>query len=100
MQIEFQMSGGYANIRKTFTKNTDDLPLETRNELLDLIIKSGIMNLRQEDLKPFKSTPDVFNYKISLSDKSNKIILTLNDLLVSDRIRPMIERLKELAVRS
>lgn len=98
MQIDFQMSGGFANIRKIFTKNTDDLSSELRSELLDLIDKSGILDLKQEDLMSTKSIPDAFNYKISLSDKSKKTTIVLNDLSITKNLRPLIERLKILAI--
>lgn len=98
MHIEFEISGGYANIDLTYRGDTDKLPPETANKLLGLIESSRVLELQQSEIAPGTAgPPDVFYYKLILYEGGQKKPLSFNDATVPDQLKPLLEFLQELA---
>lgn len=98
MHIEFESSGGYANIRLFYRANTDELPPETADKLLRLIERSRVFELQQSELAPTNAgPPDALHYKLTLYEGSKKKSLTFNDITAPEELRPLLDFLQELA---
>ena len=100
MRIDFESSGGLANLQLNYHVDTDKLPQEQANELLTLVKSSGVFNLQQSDIKP-KTTggpPDVFSYRLSLSDGVRQKTLSFNDVTAPVSSQPLLAFLRKLAL--
>lgn len=98
MHIEFETSGGYANIRLAYRGNTDTLPSEVASKLLKLIEISRVFELRQSEITSSDAGhPDVFFYKLTLYEGGKKKSLSFNDVTVPDQLKPLLELLQELS---
>ena len=98
MRIDYECSGGYANIRLEYHTNTDELPQELANELLSLVETSKVFDLQQNEVAPgSEGPPDVFFYRLSLYEGTLKKSLYLNDVTAPATLQPLLARLQELA---
>lgn len=98
MHVEFESSGGYANINLVYRADTSTLPPEVSGRLLRLIESSGIFELQQDEIAPIKiGPPDIFSYKLTLYEGGKKKSLSFNDTTVPDQLKPLLEFLQELA---
>jgi hypothetical protein len=98
MQIDFESSGGYANLQLSFHANTDALPPEVAAEILRLVDSSGVFDLKPEDVAPSPAgPPDVFTYRLSLRDGSRQTTLSLNDVTAPPSLHPLLAFLRKLA---
>lgn len=98
MLIDFESSGGYANIKLTYHVNTDTLPEEVANKLLQLVESSRIFDLQEKEATPsLPGPPDVLHYKLAIHDGKRGISLSFNDITVPDSLLPLISLLQDLA---
>lgn len=98
MHIEFEISGGYANINLAYRGDTDKLPPEVASKLLRLIESSRVFELEQSEIVSRSAgPPDVFFYKLTLYEGGQKKTLSFNDATVPDQLKPLLEFLQELA---
>ena len=98
MHIEFESSGGYANLNLAYRADTDELPPDVASKLLRLIESSRVFELQQSDIAPSKpGPPDAFLYKLTLYGGGKKKSLSFNDVTVPDQLKPLLELLQELA---
>lgn len=99
MQIDFESSGGYANLRLTYRADTNELPQELAEELLSLVENSSVFQLQQSEVAPKSAgPPDVFLYQLSLHEGSRQISLSFNDVTAPASLRPLLARLRQLAI--
>ena len=99
MRIDFECSGGYANLRLDYHANTDELPEDLRKELLTLVESSGFLDLEEDEVTPRKpGPPDVFSYLLSVSGGPRDKTLSFTDVTVPAELHPLLRRLRELAV--
>jgi hypothetical protein len=99
MLIDFESSGGFANIRLTYRANTDTLPPETAAEITRLVESSGVFDLTEADLAPSNAgIPDVFTYRLSLRDGERQVALSVNDVTAPPALHPLLALLQKLAV--
>ncbi len=98
MNIDFEREGGYAPLRLKYRANTEELPRDVAEKILDLIDRSGILELKQEDIQSPAKYPDVFSYRITLSEDGGGKSLTFNDITAPDSLRPLLTFLQELAL--
>ncbi len=99
MRIDFECSGGFVNVLLTFRGDTDELPLKVANELLELVEDSGFFDLRESDVAPRSpGPPDVFLYRLSLSEGVRKKSLTFSDVTAPPRLHPLLAFLRQRAV--
>lgn len=99
MRIDFEFSGGYANLRFEYHANTDELPEEVAKELLGLVESSGIFEIQQSEVATTSAgPPDVFFYRLSLYDAGRRISLSFNDVTAPVALHPLLALLRKLAI--
>jgi hypothetical protein len=98
MRINFECSGGFANLLLTYCANTDELSEELSQELLSLIDNSGVFNLIPSQVAPTShGSPDVFFYQLTVNNGNRSISLSCNDITAPPALRPLLTRLQELS---
>lgn len=99
MRIDFEFSGGYANIKAKYHANTAELPKEVTEELSMLVQSSGIFDLNQSEVAPTSAgPPDVFFYRLSLYEDERNISLSFNDVTIPAKVHPLLALLRKLAL--
>jgi hypothetical protein len=99
MRIDFECSGGFANLRLSYHGHTDELPQVQAEEIKQLVIRSGYFDIQPGDLKPTgKGPPDVFHYTVSLSDGEKAKALACNDVSAPASLHPLLAKFRELAL--
>lgn len=99
MRIDFECSGGYANLRLDYRGDTDDLPRELAEELLRLVESSRFFELQQSDISPTSTgPPDVFSYRLSLLEGTRQKSLSFTDVTASPSLHPLLALLRKLAL--
>jgi hypothetical protein len=98
MRIDFECSGGFANLQLTFSVDTDGLPPQLAEELLRLIDDSGVFNIQPDKVAPEShGPPDALLYRLSLSGSGRTQSLAMNDVTVPVTLRPLLTFLQTLA---
>jgi hypothetical protein len=99
MQINFEREGGYANLPIKYIVDTDELPQNIAKRLLESIKTSGVWVLQQEEqaTKPHVF-PDMFSYRLTLSEGGRRKYLSFTDITAPESLRPMLDILQELAL--
>lgn len=98
MHIEFESSGGYANVRLAYHANTNELPPEVASNLLRLIENSRVFELQQNDIDTSKpGPPDVLFYKLTFHEGNKEKSLSFNDITAPKELRPLLSLLQDLA---
>ena len=98
MHIDFESSGGYANIRTTYRGNTDELPKEIADKLINLVESSRVFELQESQVAPSSSgPPDLLNYKLTIQDRNRRTSLSFNDATTPDSLRELLTFLQELS---
>lgn len=98
MQIDFESSGGYANINLAYHGDTDKLPPEVASKLLRLLESSRVFELQQSDIAPSSAgPPDVLFYKLALREGNKEKSLSFNDITAPNKLRPLLSLLQDLA---
>lgn len=100
MRIDFERSGGFANLLLTCHLNTDGMPQDQAEELVNLVKSSGVLDLQQSDVAPAAGggVPDVFMYQLSLSESGKLKTLSFNDLTVPATMLPLLVFLQKRAL--
>ncbi len=99
MHIDFECSGGFANVLLTFRGDTDELPQDLAKELLRLVKDSGFFDLRESDVAPRSpGPPDAFLYRLSLSEGERKKSLTFSDVTAPPHLHPLLAFLRQRAM--
>lgn len=99
MRIDFEFEGGYAGLQpQSYHADTDDLQKELAEELLKLVESSGVFDLQQEVAPASDRVPDVFSYRLSLSEGTRKKSLSFNDVSAPATLHPLLALLRKLAL--
>jgi hypothetical protein len=99
MRIEFERSGGFAGLPLTYRADTEELPQEVTEELLKLVESSGFFDLQLSNVTPTSSgPPDVFWYRLLLSEGNKQNTLSFNDATAPAALRPLLGYLQNLAL--
>jgi len=99
MKIDFVRSGGFAGIRLAGSFDTQQLLPEQSSILDKLITDSGFFSL-PEDIQQTAPGPDRFEFQISISTGQQSHSIRVNDAVMPDRLRPLVEYLTTLAMSS
>jgi hypothetical protein len=98
MHIDFESSGGYANINLAYHGNTEELPPEVANKLIELVESSKIFDIKQNEVAPSSfGPPDVLYYKLTIYEGNKRTSLSFNDTTSPESLRPLLTFLQELA---
>ncbi|MEJ2639386.1 MAG: hypothetical protein P8010_07405 [Desulfosarcinaceae bacterium] len=99
MWIDFECTGGFANLRLKFKVHTDELPQELAAEIKELVEVSGYFNIQPSDVTPaVNGPPDVFHYTVTVADGSQKRALFCNDVSAPAALHPLLEKFRTLAM--
>jgi hypothetical protein len=100
MRIDFESSGGLANLSLNYHTDTDTLPQEKADELKKLVKTSGFLDIQQNDIKSKGASgpPDVISYQLSIAEENKKKTLSFNDVTAPASLRPLLESLQKLAI--
>jgi hypothetical protein len=99
MIIDFECSGGYANLRLRYRANVEELPPAVAAELSQLVEKTDIMNLKAAELAPKSpGPPDAMHYRVTISQGGMVQSVEMSDITAPPALRPLLVRLQELAV--
>ena len=99
MRIDFECSGGFANLRLAYRADTDTLSQELAGELAQLVNSSGFFELDQASLaSKAAGPPDVFFYRLSISAGNRQQTLSFNDVTAPVALHPLLALLRRLAV--
>lgn len=98
MHINFECTGGFANLQLRYRTETDALPQKIAADLLTLIKDSGVLSLQQKESAQDPGLPDVFHYKLTLDDGLKSKSIELNDISAPPSLHPLLARLRELAL--
>ena len=97
MQIDFEQSGGFANIAFRFSADLGELPEETATELRRLVEASGILAAAPPSAE---ATPAGLTYRVRVSDGPRNWSWNGTDATMTEALSPLIDRLSELAVEA
>lgn len=100
MHIDFEGSGGFANLQLNYHVDTDALSKEQMEHLLKLVESSGFFDLQQSDVasEPHGGSPDVFVYRLSMSEGGRQNELTFSDATAPASLQPLLALLQKLAL--
>lgn len=99
MYIEYESSGGFANLRLAYHADTDSLPPAVAKELIALIHASGAIKLKQQDIASHApGPPDMLNYRLVLQNGNQITTLIFDDVTAPESLRPVLVRLQALAL--
>jgi hypothetical protein len=95
MQIHFERTGGFANIRFAGNFDLDSMPEEIANQLKQLLEQVDFPSLPEQLLgKP--AIPDQFNYSITVTTPSWQHTVITSDPSAPDPLRLLLQKLTEL----
>lgn len=99
MRIDFECSGGFANLHLKYHGDTHALPQEVREEFLRLIEDSEVFDIQPNQVTAKTAgPPDVFVYQLSLSEPGRKQSLSFNDVTAPPKLHPLLALLRQLAL--
>ena len=98
MQINFESSGGYANLQLIYRADIQELQPEVAEEISRLLLESGFFDLPEGDLGSSSSgIPDMISYSLSVSEGGRTKTLSVNEATAGP-LRTLLERLRQLAI--
>lgn len=99
MYIQFICTGGIANLHLTFQTDTDKMPKEKANKILDLIKQADFFNLNTNNLDgSMTNGADAFSYQLRIEDGSKKKSFSFTDVTAPQVVRPLLDYLRNLAI--
>jgi hypothetical protein len=99
LQIEFQRSGGVAGAILTTTVDARELREADAAELTELVGRADIPALAESAGGPGAGRPDRFQYDLSITIDDRRYEVSLGEAEVPETLRPLLDRLLELARR-
>jgi hypothetical protein len=99
MHIEFVRSGGFAGMRLAASVDSQNLPPEQASTLDKMIADTGFFDL-PEQIKPSAPGPDRFEYQVVISSAGQTHSVNVNEAVIPDRLRPLLDFLTSLAMSS
>ncbi len=96
MRINFERSGGFANIQLTRTFDLDKLPKDQTSALQELLERANFMSL-PEQLASSAPIPDQFHYKITVDTGAERHTVVTGDRSAPESLRPLLQKLTELS---
>ncbi len=94
MLIQFERRGGFAGIRKDTKLNTDFIPPDEAQELLELIEKADFFNLQEKFPVP-KRGADHFQYRLTIEKEGKKHTIEVSDPAVPVALKPLLQFLSK-----
>ncbi|WP_068510850.1 protealysin inhibitor emfourin [Leptolyngbya sp. O-77] len=99
MRIDFQSSGGFANLQLAYSVDTRTLRPGEASELEALVRQSNVMEMQPGQLAAASAgPPDVMTYRLELQEGDRHQSLTITDLTAPPSLQPLLSRLRDLAL--
>jgi hypothetical protein len=95
MQIQFERTGGFANIRFAGNFDLDSLPTETANTLQTLLEQADFRSLPEHILGK-SAIPDQFHYLVTVTTTAWEHSVFTDDRNAPEPLRQLIQKLNEL----
>jgi hypothetical protein len=97
MHIDFVRTGGFAGIRLAASVETGQLPLEQALWLEKMVADAGFFGL-SPTIGPPSPVPDRFEYQVNISSAVQEHSGVVNESVVPERLRPLLDYLVTLAL--
>ncbi|MFF2459169.1 protealysin inhibitor emfourin [Peribacillus simplex] len=97
MHIKFSCIGGFANLDLNFQIDTDELPIEQKEELQNLMMTADLPNAA-ESKKVKAQGFDAFSYQLDIADEKKKQSFSFTDITAPEKVRPLLDYLRNLAI--
>lgn len=94
MKIQFSRTGGFAGIKLQLTLDLNQSPEPIADAVRRLVEKSKFFELPAECRQP---QPDQFQYWVSVEDDDRSHQVRADESAIPASLRPLIERLLEMA---
>ena len=99
MRVDFECTGGFANLRLDCHLDTEQLPEDVARRLLKHVADAGILESEQSPRgDPSPGPPDVFHYRLSLREGSKRVDLSCCDTTAPPSVHPLLGFLRKLAL--
>ncbi len=95
-KIQFERSGGFANIPMRGEFNLDDLPPDQAQNIHTLLEQADFNSL-PDDLAGGSHIPDQFTYTVTVEGAAGKKTVVTGDRSAPENLRPLLQTLTELA---
>ena len=100
MRIEYKCTGGYGGLRLSYQCETDALPADESNKILDLIDAARVFKLDPEQVSAgSRRIPDDFACLLTITSKKDKQTLSFNELDAPESLRRLSAYLRKLAIK-
>lgn len=100
MRIDFECSGGYANLELAYRVETTELPPELASELESAVEGSCLLDLDEQALAPGPSRfPDAISYRLFVQDGDRSRTAAVDDITAPEALRTLLARLRQLALQ-
>jgi hypothetical protein len=97
MRIDFEQSGGFANVAFRLSLDLETLSATDAAALRDLVAASGVL---EGGIADAKGGGGGLAYRLRLSDGPRTASWTGTDATLPEALAPLIDRLSELAVEA
>jgi hypothetical protein len=99
LQIQFQRSGGVTGIPIEKTVDTGELPPAEAEELGRLVDRADLPSMARREGGPPGGRPDRFQYDLAVTVGDRRYQVTVHEPDIPDNMKPLIDRLNDLARR-
>ena len=100
MRVDFECSGGFANLQLRYSADTSELDPAVANQLIQHVNASGLLLMSQKDIAEQPTPPDVINYRIEIEQDGKKKSFSMNDVTAPIAARPLLGFLRKLALEA
>jgi hypothetical protein len=97
MRITFERTGGLAGLRISKTVDTESLPGPDREGLEKTVEVSGFFDLPPVLKAAGAEGNDRFQFRITIDKGDRQHTVQLSEAAMPERLRPLLDRLRELA---
>jgi hypothetical protein len=96
MRIDFERSGGFAGISRTYSFSSDQMPAEEGRKVADLVEASGFFGLPPV-IHATEPGADRFQYKITVESEQGSHTVQVDEGAVPSGLQPVISWMKNSA---
>ena len=96
LHIDFERSGGFAGLSLKASVDADNLPLDQAGELDALLRAADFFSLPERPAQP-GSGADRFQYDITVTQGGRRHSVSIGESGLPPALRPLIDRLTDLA---
>jgi hypothetical protein len=99
LHIDFQRSGGFTGITLSTSVDAGELPPGEAEELANLVDQANLPALAEAGEGPRPGGPDRFQYDLTVTRDESRYQVSVGETDVPDSLRPLLNRLLDLARR-